>query len=53
MCEMLLTLCNLVWNNEYIDIYWRESLVVSLFKKRDRQNLSDERGICNSTECDR
>ena len=23
MCEMLLTLFNLVWNNEYVPTYWR------------------------------
>ena len=37
MCEMFLTLFNLVWNNKYIHVhvpsYCREGLIVSLFKK--------------------
>ena len=33
MCEIL-TLFNLVWNNEYVFTYWREGLLVSLFKKK-------------------
>ena len=36
MCEMLLTLFNLDWNNEYVPSYWREGLIVSLFKKEGR-----------------
>ena len=31
LCEMLLTLFNLVWNNEYFPTKWREGLIVSLF----------------------
>ena len=29
MCEMLLALFNLVWDNEYAPSYWREGLIVS------------------------
>ena len=32
MYEMLLTLFNLVSNNEYVPTYWMEDLIVSLFK---------------------
>ena len=45
MCEMLLTLFNLVWNNEFIPSYWREGLIVSLFKKGDREDPGNYRGI--------
>ena len=44
MCEMLLTLFNLVWNNEYLPTYWRECLTVSLFKKGDREGSVNYRG---------
>ena len=33
MREVLLALFNLVWDNEYAPSYWREGLIVSLFKK--------------------
>ena len=39
MCEMLLALFNLVWYNEYAPSYWREGLIVSLFKKGIRKTL--------------
>ena len=45
MCEMLLALFNLVGDNEYAPSYWREGLIVSLFKKRDRENPGNYRGI--------
>ena len=45
MCEMLLTLFNLVWNNEFVPSYWREGLIVSLFKKGDREDPGNYRGI--------
>ena len=38
MCEMLLTLFNLVWDNKCAPSYWREGLIVSLFKKGDRED---------------
>ena len=38
MCEMLLVLFNLVWDVEYAPSYWREGLIVSLFKKGDRED---------------
>ena len=45
MCEMLLTLFNSVWNNEYVLTYWREGLIVSLFKKPDREDPGNYSGI--------
>ena len=36
---------NLVWNNEYVPTYWREGLIVSLFKKGDREDPGNYRGI--------
>ena len=45
MCEMLLALFNLVWDNEYAPSYWREGLIVSLFKKGDREDPGNYRGI--------
>ena len=38
MCEMLLAVCNLVWENEYVPSYWREGFIVRLFKKGDRKD---------------
>ena len=45
LCEMLLELFNLVWDGEYTPIYWREGLIVSLFKKGDREDPGNYRGI--------
>ena len=45
MCEMLLTLFNLVWDGECAPSYWREGLIVSLFKKGDREDPGNYRGI--------
>ena len=45
MYEMLLTLVNLVWNNAYISTYWREGLIISLFKKGDREDPGNYRSI--------
>ena len=45
MCEMLLALFNLVWDSEYAPSYWREGLIVSLFKKGDREDPGNYRGI--------
>ena len=39
MCEMLLTLFNLVWDNDVILHCWRECLIVSFFEKADRKTL--------------
>ena len=39
MCEMLLTLFNLAWSNEFVPGYWREGLIVSLFKKEIGKTL--------------
>ena len=45
MCEMLLGLFNLVWNHEYVPTYWREGLIVSLFKTRHRKDSGNCKGI--------
>ena len=45
MCEMLLILFNLVWDNEFAPTYWQEGLIVSLFKKGDREDPGNYRGI--------
>ena len=45
MCEMLLMLFNLVWDNECAPSCWREGLIGSLFKKGDREDPSNYRGI--------
>ena len=45
MCEILLALFNLVWDNEYAPSYWREGVLVSLFKKGDKEDPGIYRGI--------
>ena len=45
MCEMLLTLFNLVWDNEHAPSHLREGLMVTLFKKGDREDPGNYRGI--------
>ena len=45
LCEMLLMLFNLVWDNECTPSYCREGLIVSLFKKRDKEDSGNYRGI--------
>ena len=45
MCETLLILFNLVWNNESVPSYWRESLIVNFFKKGDSENPGNYRSI--------
>ena len=45
MCKMLLTLFNLAWDKEYVPNFWREGLIVSLFKKGDREDPGNYRGI--------
>ena len=45
MCEMLLTLFNLVWDNVCAPSDWREGPIVSLFKKGDREDPGDYRGL--------
>ena len=39
MREMLLTLFNLTWSNEFVPRYWREGLIVSLFKREIGKTL--------------
>ena len=35
---MLLSWFNLVGNNEYVPSYWKEGIIVSLFKKGDNED---------------
>ena len=44
ICEML-TLLNLVGNNEYVPTYWKKGLIVSLLKNGDREDPGNYRGI--------
>ena len=39
------TFLNIVWNYEYVCTYWRDGLIVSLFKKRDREVPGNYRGL--------
>ena len=43
MCEMLLVVFCLVWDNKYAPSYWREGSIVSLFKKGDREDPGNYR----------
>ena len=45
MYDMWLALFNLVWDNEYAPIYWREVLIVRLFKKGDKEDPGNYRAI--------
>ena len=45
MCEMTLTLFNSVWSNEHVSSHLREGLIVSLFKKGDREDPGNYRCI--------
>ena len=45
MFEMLITLFNIVWNNEYVSTNCREGLIVSLVKKRDTEDHGNYRDI--------
>ena len=45
MCKMLLELFDLVWSNETVPGHWRVGLIVSLFKKGNKQDPGNYRGI--------
>ena len=45
MCEVLLMLFNLVWDNECALSCWKKGLIVSLFKKGDREDPCNYSGI--------
>ena len=45
MCKMLLELFDLVWSNENVPGHWGVGLIVSLFKKGDKQDPGNYRGI--------
>ena len=41
----MLTLFNLARNNEFVPRYWREGLIIILFKKGDREDSGNCRGV--------
>ena len=45
MCKMLLELFDLVWSNETVPGHWRVGLIVSLFKKGNKQDPGKYRDI--------
>ena len=45
MVKMLGKLYALIWKEEYVPMKWREGLIVSLFKKRDKEDIGNYRGI--------
>ena len=45
MIMMLKELFQLIWDSEYIPERWGESMIVSLFKKGDREDPGNYRGI--------
>ena len=45
MVKMLGKLYALIWKEECVPMKWREGLIVSLFKKGDKENLGNYRSI--------
>ena len=45
MVSMLEQLFSVVWCEEVVPIQWREGLIVNLFKKGDREDSGNYRGI--------
>ena len=45
MVKMLGTLYALIWKEECVSMKWREGLIVSLFKKGDKEDPGNYRGI--------
>ena len=45
MLTTMVMLCNWVWKNEYAPKRWREGEVVNLFKKGDKADPGNHRGI--------
>ena len=45
MVKMLGTLYALIWKEECVPMKWREGLIVSLFKKGDKEDPGNYRGI--------
>ena len=43
--EMVYTICSVIWHEEAVPRQWREGLIVNLFKKRDREDPGNYRGI--------
>ena len=45
MVKMLGKLYELIWKEECVPMKWREELIVSLFKKGDKEDPGNYRGI--------
>jgi len=45
MITMMVDLYNWIWKNEYTPKRWREGVVVNLFKKGDKADPGNYRGI--------
>ena len=45
MIDLLQQLFGVVWREEYVPPQWREGLIVNLFKKRDKEDPGNYRGI--------
>ena len=45
MIDLLQQLFAVVWREEFVPSQWRESLIVNLFKKGDKENPRNYRGI--------
>ena len=45
MCMMLVTLFNIARDSGFVTKYWREGLIVRLFKKGDREYPGNYKGV--------
>ena len=45
MIELLQQLFAVIWREEFVPLQWREGLIVNLFKKGDKEDPCNYRGI--------
>ena len=45
MVDLLEQLFSVIWQEEIVPGQWREGLIVNIFKKRDREDPANYRGI--------
>ena len=45
MVELLKQLFTVIWREEFVPPQWREGLIVNLFKKGDKEDPGNYRGI--------
>ena len=45
MVHLLEQLCSVIWQEEIVTNQWREGLIVNIFKKGDRNDPANYRGI--------